>query len=156
VDKFTWVDIGSSYVVADILAAFLFGQLEQCPAIQDRRRAIWEQYDAGLRDWCATWGVRQPVVPAHCEQPFHMYYLLLPSLEKRQALITYLRERGIQSVFHYLPLHLSDMGRQFGGQSGQCPVTEDVSDRLLRLPFYNTLDEATQARVIEEVKQFKP
>ncbi|MGA2852716.1 MAG: dTDP-4-amino-4,6-dideoxygalactose transaminase [Verrucomicrobiota bacterium] len=156
VDKYTWVDIGSSYVVADILAAFLFGQLEQCPAIQDRRRAIWEQYDAGLRDWCATWGVRQPVVPAHCEQPFHMYYLLLPSLEKRQALITYLRERGIQSVFHYLPLHLSDMGRQFGGQSGQCPVTEDVSDRLLRLPFYNTLDEATQARVIEEVKQFKP
>jgi dTDP-4-amino-4,6-dideoxygalactose transaminase len=156
VDKYTWVDIGSSYAMADILAAFLFGQLEQCPAIQDRRRAIWEHYDAGLRGWCATQGIRQPVVPSHCEQPFHMYYLLLPSLEKRQALITHLRERSIQSVFHYLPLHLSAMGRRFGGQSGLCPVTEDVSDRLLRLPFYNTLDEAAQARVIEEVKQFKP
>jgi dTDP-4-amino-4,6-dideoxygalactose transaminase len=156
VDKYTWVDIGSSYVMADILAAFLFGQLEQCSAIQDRRRAIWEQYDAGLRDWCATHGVRQPAVPAHCEQPFHMYYLLLPSLEKRQALITHLRERGIQSVFHYLPLHLSDMGRQFGGQSGQCPVTEDVSDRLLRLPFYNTLDDASQAQVIKGVTSFQP
>jgi dTDP-4-amino-4,6-dideoxygalactose transaminase len=156
VDKYTWVDIGSSYVMADILAAFLFGQLEQCSTIQGRRRAIWEHYDAGLRGWCATQGVRQPVVPSHCEQPYHMYYLLLPSLEKRQALITHLRERGIQSVFHYLPLHLSAMGRQFGGQTGLCPVTENVSDRLLRLPFYNTLDDASQARVIEGVIGFQP
>jgi dTDP-4-amino-4,6-dideoxygalactose transaminase len=85
-----------------------------------------------------------------------MYYLLLPSLEKRQALITHLRKRGIQSVFHYLPLHLSAMGRRFGGQTGLCPVTEDVSDRLLRLPFYNTLDDASQARVIEGVIGFQP
>jgi dTDP-4-amino-4,6-dideoxygalactose transaminase len=85
-----------------------------------------------------------------------MYYLLLPSLAKRQALITHLRERGILSVFHYLPLHLSAMGRQFGGQPGQCPVTEVVSDRLLRLPFYNTLDDASQACVIEGVTRFQP
>jgi dTDP-4-amino-4,6-dideoxygalactose transaminase len=156
VDKYKWVDIGSSYVMADILAAFLFGQLEQRSTIQDQRRAIWERYDAGLRGWCASHGVRQPVVPSHCEQPYHMYYLLLPSLEKRQALITHLRERNIQSVFHYLPLHLSAMGRQFGGQPGQCPVTEDVSDRLLRLPFYNTLDDASQACVIEGVTGFQP
>ena len=155
VDKYTWVDIGSSYLMADILAAFLFGQLEQRPAIQDRRRAIWEHYDAGLRDWCATQGVRQPVVPSHCEQPYHMYYLLLPTLGGRQRLIAHLKARGIQAVFHYLPLHLSNMGRRFGGREGDCPVTEQMSDRLLRLPFFNTMTQTEQARVIAAVRQFR-
>jgi dTDP-4-amino-4,6-dideoxygalactose transaminase len=155
VDKYTWVDIGSSYVMADILAAFLFGQLEQCSTIQDRRRAIWERYDAGLRGWCATQGVHQPVVPSHCEQSYHMYYLLLPTLESRQRLIAHLKVRGIQAVFHYLPLHRSDMGRRFGGCEGDCPVTEQVSDRLLRLPFFNTMTQTEQARVIAAVRQFQ-
>jgi dTDP-4-amino-4,6-dideoxygalactose transaminase len=83
-----------------------------------------------------------------------MYYLLLPSLEARTALIAHLKERGILAVFHYQPLNLSDMGRKFGGKPGDCPVTEDISDRLLRLPFYNAMDEATQHRVIEAVQQF--
>jgi dTDP-4-amino-4,6-dideoxygalactose transaminase len=85
-----------------------------------------------------------------------MFYILLPSLEQRQALIGHLKARGILSVFHYLPLHISDMGRRFGGKEGDCPVTEDVSDRLLRLPLYNDLEEADQARVVDAIREFKP
>jgi dTDP-4-amino-4,6-dideoxygalactose transaminase len=156
VDKYTWVDIGSSYVMSDVLAAFLYGQLEQLEKIQQKRKTIWESYDAGLRAWSRANGVTQPVIPPESEQAYHMYYLLLPSLAQRQAMIAHLKQKGISAVFHYLPLHSSPMGQKFGGKTGDCPVTESVSDRLLRLPFYNTLDDATQARVIEAVLQFKP
>ena len=155
VDKYSWVDIGSSYLMSDILAAFLFGQLEVWQRIQARRREIWERYDEQLRDWADSNGVRRPVIPAHCEQAYHMYYLLLPSLPKRLELIAFLKERQILSVFHYLPLHLSDMGRRYGGKPGDCPVTEDVSDRILRLPFYNSLDPSDQERVIDAIYEFK-
>jgi len=154
VDKYTWVDIGSSYLPSDVLAAFLLAQLEVRELIQARRRHIWERYHAALAPWAAQNGVRQPIVPAHCEQAYHMYYLLLPSLAARTALIDHLKARQILAVFHYLPLHLSDMGRQFGGQAGDCPVTERVSDCLLRLPFYNTLAEADQDRVIDAITTF--
>jgi dTDP-4-amino-4,6-dideoxygalactose transaminase len=154
VDKYTWVDIGSSHLPSDILAAFLYAQLEAREEIQSKRRQIWEYYDVHLRDWAQEHGVGVPTVPAHCEQSYHMFYLLLPSLEDRQSLIDHLKASGILSVFHYLPLHLSDMGRRFGGKEGDCPVTEDVSDRLLRLPFYNDLDQADQARVVEAVREF--
>src|SRR5215216_1362415 len=116
VDKYTWVDIGSSYLPSDILAAFLYAQLQARETVQAKRRRVWELYQAELRYWADERGVRLPVVPAHCAQPYHMFYLLLPSLEKRQALIDHLKSRGILSVFHYLPLHLSDMGRRFGGR----------------------------------------
>lgn len=154
VDKYTWVDIGSSHLPSDILAAFLYAQLEAREEIQAKRRKIWVYYYTHLADWAETFQVRLPVVPDHCEQSYHMFYLLLSSLEERTALIAHLKAQGIQSVFHYLPLHLSDMGRQFGGKEGDCPVTEDLSDRLLRLPFYNDLTEADQARVVEAIKQF--
>lgn len=154
VDKYTWVDIGSSYLPSDILAAFLLAQLEARERIQARRRAIWERYAAGLADWAAARGVRLPVVPPECEQPWHMFYLLLPSLAERQALIDHLRARGILAVFHYVPLHLSPVGRRFGGREGMLPVTEDASERLLRLPFYNDLREADQDEVIEAVRAF--
>lgn len=154
VDKYTWVDVGSSYLMSDVLAAFLFGQLESLDTIQAKRRRVWETYDAALKDWAAERRVGTPTIPPHCEQAYHMYYLLLPSLDARQALIAHLRARGILSVFHYLPLHLSDMGRKFGGQPGDCPVTESVSDRLLRLPFYNELSPADQQSVIDAVKSF--
>jgi dTDP-4-amino-4,6-dideoxygalactose transaminase len=156
VDKYTWVDVGSSYLPSDILAAFLYAQLEARQEIQAKRRHIWETYYENLGDWASENGVQLPVVPSHCEQPYHMFYLLLPAQEVRQALIDHLKARGILSVFHYLPLHLSEMGRKFGGKEGDCPVTEDVSDRLLRLPFYNDLDEADQARVVEAVLNFEP
>jgi dTDP-4-amino-4,6-dideoxygalactose transaminase len=156
VDKYTWVDIGSSFLPSDLIAAFLYAQLEARDEIQAKRRHIWEYYDEHLRDWADACGVRRPIVPDYCDHSYHMYYLLLPTLSQRTALISHLKSQGIQSVFHYLPLHLSDMGRRFGGREGDCPVTEDVSDRLLRLPFYNDLSEEDQARVVTAIKQFVP
>ena len=155
VDKYTWVDIGSSYLPSDILAAFLCAQIEARDAIQAARRGIWERYMIGLKAWANDQGVRMPTVPLHCGQSYHMFYLLLPSLEARQALIAKLRDRGILAVFHYLPLHLSRMGRKFGGTNGQCPVAEDISDRILRLPFYNSLSADDQDEVIECILGFK-
>jgi len=155
VDKYTWVDVGSSFLPSDILAAFLYAQLEAREEIQAKRQRIWLYYWAALAEWSETHEVRLPIVPNHCAQAYHMFYLLLPSLAERQALIQHLKAQGILSVFHYLPLHLSDMGQRFGGQPGACPVTEDVSDRLLRLPFHNDLTEADQATVVEAIKQFK-
>jgi dTDP-4-amino-4,6-dideoxygalactose transaminase len=154
VDKYTWVDIGSSYLPSGILAAFLYAQLEARQEIQDKRRQVWEYYYEHLQDWAEEHDIRLPIVPAHCEQAYHMFYLLMPSQEKRQALIDHLKKRNIFSVFHYLPLHLSQMGQRFGGKEGDCPVTEDASDRLLRLPFYNDLTEADQARAIASIREF--
>jgi dTDP-4-amino-4,6-dideoxygalactose transaminase len=154
VDKYTWVDIGSSYLLSDVLAAYLLGQLERYAELQRERRRVWEFYDTRLADWRRQTGARGPVIPAHCEQAFHMYYVLCPSLDFRTRLIKHLRERGILAVFHYLPLHLSDVGRGFGGTVGQCPVTEDVSDRLLRLPFYASLGSSDLSRVAEAVQSF--
>ena len=156
VDKYSWVDVGSSYVMSDVLAAFLYGQLEVWQPIQARRQQLWERYDAELAEWARSHGVRRPIVPAHCEQAWHMYYLLMPSLAARQALIVHLRTRGVAAVFHYLPLHLSEYASRWGGKPGDCPVTEDVSDRLLRLPLYNQLSEDEQTRIIEALIEFQP
>jgi dTDP-4-amino-4,6-dideoxygalactose transaminase len=155
VDKYTWVDLGSSYLPSDILAAVLYAQLEVRDGIQAKRRNIWERYRWQLDVWARRNGVSLPVVPDHCEQAYHMFYMLLPTLEDRQALIEHLRRNGIQAVFHYVPLHLSEMGRLFGGQEGQCPVTEHVSDRLLRLPFFFGLSEANQDRVVSAIADFE-
>lgn len=155
VDKYTWVDIGSSYLPSEILAAFLYAQLETRETIQAKRKRIWEYYEEHLKNWARDRGVQIPFVPTHCEQPYHMFYLLLPSLEKRQAMIAHLNAQNVNSVFHYLPLHLSIMGRRFGGNEGDCPVTTDVSDRLLRLPFYNDLTESDQARVVSAITNFE-
>ena len=154
VDKYTWVDVGSSYLPSDMLAAYLYAQLEVYEQIQAKRQQIWEYYYEHLQDWAEKHNVRFPIVPDDCEQAYHMFYILMPSLEKRQALIAHLKAQNIISAFHYLPLHLSQMGRQFGGKEGDCPVTEDVSDRLLRLPFYNDLTEADQARVVAAICEF--
>jgi dTDP-4-amino-4,6-dideoxygalactose transaminase len=154
VDKYTWVDIGSSYLPSDILAAFLFAQFERRQKIQLHRKQVWEMYYTGLKDWAEAHDVQLPHVPAHCEQSYHMFYMLLPSLELRQKLIAYLRECGVYSVFHYLPLHLSEMGQGFGGKIGDCPVTERVSDQLVRLPFHNALTSGEQEQVIDLLQQF--
>ena len=154
VDKYTWVDIGSSYLPSDILAAFLYAQLEKYEQIAATRKRIWTYYYTHLHEWACVNGVQLPHVPDHCKQPYHMFYLIMPSLEARQALIEILKKHGILSVFHYLPLHLSTMGVQAGGRQGQCPVTERVSDCLLRLPFYNDLSESDQAEVVDIIRQF--
>lgn len=156
VDKYTWVDVGSSYLPSDILAAYLFAQLEAWQEIQSYRRRIWEDYQLYLREWALKNHVRLPFVPPYCQQSYHMFYLLFPFLEIRQAFIAHLRSKGILSVFHYQPLHLSDMGRRFGGMPGDCPVTEEISDQLLRLPFYNHLKPVEQQMVVEALLEFKP
>ena len=148
VDKYTWVDVGSSYLPSELLAAFLLAQLEARERIQIRRQHIWRYYAEHLAEWAHSRGIRLPTVPASCDHPAHIFYIILPSLADRQALIGHLKGHGISSVFHYLPLHLSHMGRRFGGKAGDCPVTEDLSDRLLRLPFYNQLTDEDLTRIV--------
>lgn len=155
VDKYTWVDLGSSYLPSDMLAAFLYAQFEQRERIQAHRRGIWEFYNQYLGEWAAQNSVQMPTIPAHTEQAYHMFHLLLPDLDTRQRFIMYLREQNVYSVFHYLPLHLSDMGRKFGGQPGDCPVTERISDQLVRLPFYNNLGGADLERIVDAILEFK-
>lgn len=154
VDKYSWVDVGSSYLPSDMLAAFLLAQLEARERIQARRKKIWLRYHQSLSDWAESNNVGLPTIPDYCEQSYHMFYLLMPSLTTRQELIAHLRHQGILSVFHYLPLHLSTMGRKFDGKEGDCPVTESISDRLLRLPFYFDLSEEDQQTVISQICRF--
>jgi dTDP-4-amino-4,6-dideoxygalactose transaminase len=154
VDKYSWVDLGSSYLPSDLLAAFLFAQLEARQEILEKRKRIWEYYQAHLSSWALNTDIRLPVVPPDCDQAYHMFYLILPSQEYRQSLIAHLKAQGILSVFHYVPLHLSEMGLKFAAREAHCPVTEDVSARLLRLPFYNDLTEAEQSRVVAALSSF--
>jgi dTDP-4-amino-4,6-dideoxygalactose transaminase len=156
VDKYTWVDLGSSHILSDLSAAILLGQLEAGQKIQELRKSIWLRYADGISPWAAEYGVQVPYVPAHCEQSYHIYYLVLPSLLSRQALIEHLKVRGIASAFHYQPLNISTMGRRLGGTEGQCPVTEYVADRLLRLPIYNRLTDSEVEQVVEAVNSFEP
>lgn len=154
VDKYSWVEPGSSYLGSDLLAAFLFGQLEKADEIQSRRGVIWNRYQRELADWCGRSGVQQPTVPDHCVQPYHLYYLLLPTTEDRDALIAHLAQANIGAVFHYVPLHQSEYGAKLGYRTGQFPITESSSERLIRLPMYNTMTADEQERVIRAVMAF--
>lgn len=155
IDKYTWVDIGSSYLPSDLLAAFLFAQLEERDQIQRQRKAIWDRYASNLGDWARTNDAQLPFIPAHCEQTYHIFYLVLPDLNSRTNLIKHLKRKGILSVFHYVPLHLSPMGQKFGYREGDLPNTEFISDRLLRLPFYNEMTEEEQIQIIEAITAFR-
>lgn len=154
IDKYTWIDVGSSYVPSDMLAAFLLGQLEQRDRIQSARQRIWNRYRDALSSWAETRGVQLPLVPRGRTSPYHLFHLLMPSLEERQALIAHLRAHGVHAIFHYLPLHLSEAGRRFGGREGDCPIAEAASERIVRLPFFTALAEGDQARVIEAITTF--
>lgn len=152
VDKYTWVDLGSSFVPSDLLAAYLLGQLEQKERVLAARRRVCERYAEALGPWAQQRGVALPFVPPPgCESSFHMFYLILSTADERTRLIAHLKSRDILAVFHYLPLHLSEMGRRWGGRPGDCPVTESVSDRLVRLPLYTSITESEQDRVIDAV-----
>jgi dTDP-4-amino-4,6-dideoxygalactose transaminase len=148
VDKYTWVDIGSSFLLSDLLAAFLFGQLEQAAQIQSLRHQVWQRYYDELEALAGKLGISLPQVPAACQHAAHLFYILLPSRSIRDQLIGFLRSNGVQSAFHYLPLHLSPMGQRFSYQEGDFPLTEEISGRLLRLPFHNRLTREEQNRVI--------
>ena len=146
VDKYTWVDTGSSYLPGELVAAFLYGQLEKADEILQSRLAVWRNYHSLLEDLEIAGKIRRPVVPADCEHNGHMYYILTADLEERSRLIEFLREQGIQAVFHYVPLHNSPKGRELA-PGVHLPVTENIADRLLRLPCYNTLSPAEQEMV---------
>jgi dTDP-4-amino-4,6-dideoxygalactose transaminase len=156
VDKYTWVGLGSSYLPSDVLAAILCAQLEQRESIQARRMEIWQRYREGLAGWAGENSVVLPDPPPEADHTGHIFHILLPSLESRGQLIKHLGERSILAVFHYQPLHLSPMGHDFGGRPGTLPVTENVSDRLLRLPLYYSFSPAEQDQVIESILAFKP
>ncbi len=151
VDKYTWVDLGSSYLPSDLLAAFLYAQLEAREKIQEKRRHVWNRYYKSLAGWAESNDVRLPVIPPECEQAYHMFYLILPSVGDRESLISQLKAKSILSVFHYTPLHLSIAGQKFAAGLSNCPVTEEISERLLRLPFYNDLSESEQDQVTAAV-----
>lgn len=151
VDKYTWQDIGSSYVISDILAAMLLAQLEARERIQNQRKAIWDYYYDKLASWADKHEVQLPVVPVECVQAYHMFYMLMPTADMQGRMLQHLRDSGVGAVFHYLPLHLSDYGRKFGGKEGDYPVTESVSSRLIRLPFYNDLAHSEQDRIVEAI-----
>jgi dTDP-4-amino-4,6-dideoxygalactose transaminase len=154
VDKYGWVDLGSSYVPSDLLAAFLLAQLEARDTLQARRRTIWHRYKDALAGWAAGLGARLPFVPAEVEQAYHMFYVVMPSPRARADLIAHLKARGILAVFHYLPLHTSPMGRVLVPAGSACPIAESISERLVRLPFYADLSADDQAFVIESVMEF--
>lgn len=154
VDKYTWMDVGSSFGLSDLLAAVVYGQLEQREGVTRARQRLFERYSAALADVAAARGWVLPHVPEGRESPFHLFGMLLRDVLERDALIAFLKERRILAVFHYVPLHLSAMGAQLGYRPGQFPVTENVSSRLVRLPFFNTMNEEDQEAVIDAVRAF--
>jgi dTDP-4-amino-4,6-dideoxygalactose transaminase len=155
VDKYSWLDVGSSYLPSDLLAAYLYAQLQAQEQIQTARAAIWRRYDSELQNWCSQNNVRLPFVPEHCEHPSHMFYLIMPSESSRDRFILYMEQRGILAPFHYVPLHLSPMGARFGAKRGDCPVSEHISARLVRLPLYNSMTHSEQDTVIQAVLGFE-
>jgi dTDP-4-amino-4,6-dideoxygalactose transaminase len=151
VDKYTWTDLGSSYIPSELVAAFLRAQLDEAEAITMDRRAIWHRYHAAFADLeVRDIGARRPVVPAHCEHNGHLYYLLLPDRARRDAMIAAMRSRGIGAPFHYVPLHLSEGGQRFGRASGRLGLTDSLSERLIRLPMWSGMRHETE-RVIDAV-----
>jgi dTDP-4-amino-4,6-dideoxygalactose transaminase len=154
VDKYTWVDVGSSFLTSDISASFLWAQLEQAEAITARRLAIWDRYHAALEPLERVGALRRPIIPGDCEHNAHMYYVLLPEQRQRQRLIAHLRDRGVQAVFHYVPLHSSPAGWAHGRAHGRLDLTTEISERLLRLPLWPGMSDEDVDRVAAEVRAF--
>lgn len=150
VDKYTWVDIGSSYLPGEIIAAFLWAQMEEADGITRRRLDLWTHYHQWFLSMESAGKLRRPIVPNDCIHNAHMYYLLLPGLAKRTEVIARLKERGIQAVFHYVPLHSAPMGRRVGRVAGDMSHTDEAGNALVRLPIWLGLEEQ-QAYVIQEV-----
>lgn len=155
VDKYGWVDVGSSFLPSDILAAYLWAQLEASTEINNKRKQIWETYYGELRNWAVRLGIGLPFVPEYVEQSYHMFYLVMPDLASRTDFIKHLNKKNIKAVFHYQALHNSPMGLKLGGKPGQCPISEKMSDQLVRLPFYNGLTELELEYICDSIKQFK-
>jgi dTDP-4-amino-4,6-dideoxygalactose transaminase len=156
VDKYTWRDLGSSYLPSDLLAAFLVAQLEARDFIQERRRSIWDFYEANLAAWARSFGVSTPHVPDGVEPAYHLYYLVMRTAVDREGLISHLRDCGIQATSHYQPLHTSDMGKRLGYAPGDLPVTEEASECIVRLPLFCDMTVDQLAYVVDSVRSFEP
>jgi dTDP-4-amino-4,6-dideoxygalactose transaminase len=144
VDKYTWVDIGSSYLPGEVIAAFLWAQMEEADSITRRRLALWDAYHAALAPLEAAGQLRRPLVPDDCAHNAHMYYIVLDSLEQRGAVIDSMKAQGVNTVFHYVPLHSAPAGRKFGRAHGDLRHTDQLSERLLRLPLWVGLEDHLQ------------
>lgn len=155
VNKYGWMDVGSSFLPSDILAAHLLAQLESAERIQSKRKQIFHRYATDLKPWSEKMGFKLPFVPEHCEQSYHMFYMLAPSLEIRTKFIGFLKENGISAVFHYLPLHKSEMARKMGLEMSELSVTERISDTLVRLPFFFSLSEEQQSYIVDIIARFQ-
>ena len=156
VDKYTWVDLGSSYLPGEIIAAFLWAQMEEADAITTRRHAIWTAYNDSLADAEQAGDLRRPIIPADRSHNAHMYHLLLPDLERRTAFIDRLKANEIQSVFHYIPLHSSPFGRSAGRSVGDMSNTDATSDRLARLPMWLGLEGQLRGVIAEVIAAARP
>jgi len=154
VDKYTWVDIGSSFLPSEILAAYLYAQLENMDKILNKRKKIYEYYAENLEELAIQNKIRLPVIPSDCTPNYHMFFIILPIEAQRDKLMNYLKQKGIMAIFHYIPLHLSPMGEKNGYKKGDLPITEALSSRLLRLPFYYNLSRQNQNYIIKEIKDF--
>lgn len=155
-DKYTWKDVGSSYALADVLAAVLLAQFEQRDAVQTRRAEIWNAYADGLRDWAREYGVALPHVPEGCGPAYHLFHVVLGGTGLRSSLMEHLAADGIATGWHYVPLHSSPMGQRLGARPDDCPVAEAVSGGLLRLPLYPELRDVDVERVVERVSAWRP
>jgi dTDP-4-amino-4,6-dideoxygalactose transaminase len=153
VDKYTWVDVGSSYVPSELCSAILYAQLELLEPIARRRREIYNFYYEHLLQLEGP-GFRLPVIPKDCKSNYHMFYILLPNDETRNNLMAHLKDHGITAPFHYVPLHTSPVGSRYGYCPGDLPVTENLSGRLLRLPFYCEISETEQSEVVAQITRF--
>jgi dTDP-4-amino-4,6-dideoxygalactose transaminase len=151
VDKYSWRDTGSSFGLSDALAAYLVGQLEQRDVIQGKRRAVHERYVELLTPHAAELGLTLPTVPEDAVPAYHLFYVLLPDHDTRTRAMKQMREEGVQTTFHYIPLHDSPAGKKFAVGTPECPVTTDISGRLMRLPFHNNLSAADQERVVDSL-----
>ena len=149
VDKYSWQDTGSSFGLSDVLAAYLYGQLEERSSIMLRRRHLFERYASALGPLADRYGLRLPIVPEDREQAYHMFYLLMPEETVRNRVLELMRAAGVHGTFHYVPLHSSPHGRRVAARDLDCPVTDDISSRLIRLPFFTSLSESDADRVLE-------
>lgn len=154
VDKYTWVDIGSSYLPSELVAAFLFAQLEDAEKINNKRLSVWLQYHEGLKPLAEAEMIQLPIIPDHCNHNAHMFFIILPDEEIRSGLIEFMKVRGVSAVFHYVPLHTSPMGKKAQRNIPDLPVTDELSVRLLRLPCFYELTDADTLKVIGIIHEF--
>jgi dTDP-4-amino-4,6-dideoxygalactose transaminase len=152
IDKYTWVDVGSSYLPSDLLAAFLYAQLENIDHILTLRKERYEYYRSNLASWCASQSIQLPTIPDHTTHNAHIFYMLLPTNTVRNHMLDYLRAHGVGATFHYIPLHSAPAGIISGAKASDCPVTTDISGRLLRLPLFSAITKEEQDFVIQTLK----